>query len=355
MGDLFEVKNNPQLNKDSFIFNREGEYPYFTRTVFNNGIAGYVDYLDEEHKITGGCLAVGMMGMQFFYMKEDFYAGQFTKRLIPKNFDLNEGIASFFIGILNKYKSTFKNVLVRNFEAEFRETVIRLPVKGEKIDFEFIDCFVAEIESKLIDDLGAYLVSTGLDDYILTNQEQEILDDFDNGKIAFGDFKYKDIFNNISQGKRLKKSDQVLGDIPFVMSGTTNTGVVNYVKNPKRSFPGNSITIDIFGNTFYRNYAYGAGDDTGVYWNDEKSYSIETMLFFAGAISKSILGKYSYGRKLRSSQSSNFTMKLPHKNGKPDYETMEIIISAVRKLVIKEIVLLANQEINDTNNFLNNN
>lgn len=52
------------------------------------------------------------------------------------------------------------------------------------------------------------------------------------------------------------------------MSGTTNAGVVNYISNPVASFPRNAITIDIFGNTFYRDYAFGAGDDTGVYWND---------------------------------------------------------------------------------------
>lgn len=50
----------------------------------------------------------------------------------------------------------------------------------------------------------------------------------------------------------MKKDDQLPGDIPFVMSGVTNTGVVGYVSNPVAFFPKNSITIDIFGNAFYR-------------------------------------------------------------------------------------------------------
>lgn len=81
---LFSIKGNPQLNKDSFIFTEEEKYPYFTRTVLNNGVSGYVEYLDEEHKISGNSIAVGMLGMQFFYMEKDFYAGQFTKTLFPK-------------------------------------------------------------------------------------------------------------------------------------------------------------------------------------------------------------------------------------------------------------------------------
>lgn len=43
IGSLFEIKSNPQLNKNCFIFSDNGKYPYFTRTVTNNGILGYVD------------------------------------------------------------------------------------------------------------------------------------------------------------------------------------------------------------------------------------------------------------------------------------------------------------------------
>ena len=81
LGDLFEIQSNPQLNKDSFNFSNNGKYPYFTRTVTNNGILGYVDYLDEKHKVKGGCLAVGMIAMQFFYMEDDFYAVSLPREL----------------------------------------------------------------------------------------------------------------------------------------------------------------------------------------------------------------------------------------------------------------------------------
>ena len=54
----------------------------------------------------------------------------------------------------------------------------------------------------------------------------------------------------------MKKEDQLSGNIPFVMAGVTNTGVINYISNPVASFPKNSITVDIFGNTFYRDYDF---------------------------------------------------------------------------------------------------
>lgn len=113
------------------------------------------------------------------------------------------------------------------------------------------------------------------------------------------------------------------------MAGITNTGVVDYISNPIASFPKNSITVDIFGNAFYRSYSFGAGDDTGVYWSEKDDYSQESMLFFTIAMKKSLLGKFDYSFKLRSSQSLNFTMKLPVKDGKPDFYFMDSFITAL--------------------------
>lgn len=158
------------------------------------------------------------------------------------------------------------------------------------------------------------------------------------GTVKWGEFKYKEVFNRIEQGRRLKKDDQIDGTIPFVMSGTTNAGVVNYISNPVASFPKNAITIDIFGNTFYRNYAFGAGDDTGVYWNDATAYSSNAMLFFAVAMQKSMMGRFSYGKKLRSSQSEDFTMHLPvTADGAIDFDFMESFIAELEAERVAEL------------------
>ena len=155
--------------------------------------------------------------------------------------------------------------------------------------------------------------------------------------VKWGEYEFRQIFNRIEQGRRLKKDDQQPGKIPFVMAGITNTGVVNYISNPVAVFPQNSITIDIFGNAFYRDYAFGAGDDTGVYWNDEIEYSKETMLFFTIAMQKALSGKFFYGKKLRSSQSFNLKMKLPVKDGKIDFDFMESFIAELEARRIAEL------------------
>ena len=176
---LFNVKSNPQLNKDSFKFSENGAYPYFTRTVLNNGIAGYVDYLDEEHKISGNSLAIGMLGMQFFYMEKDFYAGQFTKTIYPKFDYFNSKIAQYFIVLLNKNQKIYQGSLVRDFERLFYNTKILLPTLGGEINFSFMEKFIEELERERVEELDAYLRATGLKNYELTDAEKSALAKFD--------------------------------------------------------------------------------------------------------------------------------------------------------------------------------
>ena len=147
--ELFDVKGNPQLNKESFCFSNLGRYPYFTRTVFNNGILGYVEYLDEEHKISGNSIAVGMMGMKFFYMSHDFYAGQFTKTLFPKINDFDEDLALYFIAMLNKNSDKYLGGLVRDFEKLLYDTDLYVPMNNGKIDYDLIRTFIRAEKKKV--------------------------------------------------------------------------------------------------------------------------------------------------------------------------------------------------------------
>lgn len=52
-----------------------------------------------------------------------------------------------------------------------------------------------------------------------------------------------------------------------------------------------------------------------------------------------------YARNFYAKDADELNIMLPEKDGKPDYSTMEIFISAVQKLVIKDVVLYADQKI----------
>ena len=325
-----------------------GKYPYVVRTSLNNGQKGYI-YEDEVFLNEGNTISFGQDTATMFYQETPYFTGDKIKIVKAKDKRFGRGNAQFFISTMMKSFSSFTWGSSSFNVSIIENQKITLPTHKGEIDFTFMEEFIAELEAQRIAELEAYLSATGLKSFELTLEEEQVLESFNHGELVFADFAFSTVFNRIVQGRRLKKDDQVSGNIPFVMAGITNTGVVNYISNPVSSFPQNSITIDIFGNTFYRNYSFGAGDDTGVYWHDKRIYSKETMLFFTAAMSKSLYGKFSFGNKLRSSQSLNFNMSLPAKDHEPDVALMQTFISAVQKLVIKDVVHYADQKIAATN------
>ena len=152
--DLFKIENNATLNKGSFEFvDSTDEYPYFTRTVENNGIAGYVKYLDEDHKINGNVLAVGMLQMKFFYMSHDYYAGQFTKTVKPLFDGFDEAVGQYFSIWFNKSSEVYKSSLVRDFDRLFYETKVEIPTRKGKIDVAYIREYMQLIEKAVISNI----------------------------------------------------------------------------------------------------------------------------------------------------------------------------------------------------------
>ena len=354
LGELFEVltsKKRFDANKVQVF--EEGKNPYVVRTSSNNGQRGFIDE-DELYLNDGNTISFGQDTATMFYQEKPYFTGDKIKILKAKNKKFNKNNAQFFISTMAKAFSAFSWGSSSFNVSIIENQKLTLPTQNGEIDFAFMENFIAELEAERIAELEAeriaeleaYLQATGLQDYTLTKEEEKALQVFEG--VMFEEFTYQNIFNKIIQGRRLRKEDQISGTIPFVMAGTTNTGVVNYISNPVASFPKNSITIDIFGNTFYRNYDFGAGDDTGVYWNDEKEYSKEIMLFCATAMEKSLFGKFSFGKKLRSSQSVDFKMFLPSTQGVPLYAYMEVFIRAVQKLVIKDVVQYADRKITAT-------
>jgi len=153
----------------------------------------------------------------------------------------------------------------------------------------------------------------------------------------YGKFRLDSLFDHIVQGRRLKKEEHIPGNFPFVMSGTTNTGLVARIGNPINRFPSNAITIDIFGNVFYRDYEFSASDDVGVYWSD-RAFSREVMLYICATIGKHLAGLYSYGKKLRSSQSGKIEINLPtNDDNEIDFTYMELYIREIQANRIREI------------------
>lgn len=288
--------------------------------------------------------------MDFFYRQKPWYAGQFVRKIIPK-IELTEKSILFFTALLNKLKKRLLSVLVRDVDNIFLTSAISLPIKNNDIDFSFIDKFIAELEAERLAELEAYLSITGLKDYELTEEEQKALEDYD--KIEWTEYNLEKLFGKSTRGKRLKSEDRLPGHLPFVTAGEAEEGVSAFIGNDVTVFSENTTTIYMFGSAKYRNYKYGGDDHVAiVHTENVPKYA---AIFITSAIHKvSHCGKFDYSKNFYAKDADELYISLPSVKGSINFKIMEIISSAIHKLVIKDVVLHADKKIDATKEIINN-
>ncbi len=340
LGDLFEIQNTLSFNADQLTFGTE--YDYITRTSQNQGILQETGFVNKENINDAGTWSLGLLQMDFFYRRKPWYAGQFIRKIIPQ-FEVTESSVLFFTTLLNKQKPKLLSVLVRDVDKTFLNIVIRIPVldTGE-IDFDFINSFIAELEAERIKELEAYLTVTGFKDYILTEEEHNVLDSYKEWE--WNSFNLEDLFGKSTRGKRLKSADRIQGELPFVTAGEADEGISDFIGNDVTVFSENTTTIDMFGSAKYRNYRYG-GDDHVAIVHTEALPKLASI-FVTSAIHKSSHnGQFNYSKNFYAKDADALNIQLPSRNGHPDYDCMATFISAVQKIVIKEVVQYADKNI----------
>lgn len=334
--DLFESSNgNFDIQKRHI--NDKGDY-VITAGLTNNGILGKTDI--EAKIFDENTLTIDMFGLVFyrqFKYKMVTHARVFS--LTPKSI-ISENQGIFIAASLEflHYKFGYDNMC--SWE-KIKDEHIKLPTKNGKIDFEFMDSFISELEAERISELETYLKITGLEDYELTDSEMRTLEEFEN--INWGTFNLELLFGKSTRGKRLKGADRIDGTLPFVTAGEADEGISAYIGNSVDVFSSNTTTIDMFGSAKYRNYNYGADDHIAVVHTENlQKYA---AIFVTTAIHKSSYnGQFDYSKNFYAKDADELNISLPKLNDVPDYEFMNKYISAIQKLVIKDVVLYINKK-----------
>ena len=231
-----------------------------------------------------------------------------------------------------------------------KRNIIFLPQTSDgKIDFDFMESFIAELEVERVAELSAYLTVSGLDNYELSNDEEDALKNFQS--LKWDTYNLEKLFGKATRGKRLKGDDRIAGTLPFVTAGEASEGISAYISNEVEVFEKNTTTIDMFGSAKYRNYKYGADDHVAVVHTE--AVPMKAAIFVTSACHKAAhTGKFDYGHNFYAKDADALDIQLPTKDGKPDYDTMTALISAVQKLVIKDVVLYADRKIEGTRQIL---
>jgi hypothetical protein len=91
-----------------------------------------------------------------------------------------------------------------------------------------------------------------------------------------------------------------------------------------------------------------------LYLKEKERRSKLNQLFLTCCIDKSLSHIYSWGYSISNRKIQKDKVSLPVKDGTPDYETMETVISAIHKMVIKDVVLYVERKKKELNKLTEN-
>ena len=228
-----------------------------------------------------------------------------------------------------------------------------------------MESFIRELEEERIRELSAYLTVSGLADATLTANERYALECFD--KLEWKEFRMGDLFDRVSTAKLpykaadLPKEPTAENPLPCLTSSFMNQGLNYYVPKEKATVLKHVISIpsnsDVYRAYYQSNDFTVLSDAYAIRWNwNDKKISAQQYLFMVACINQvTDLPIYSYKNKLGGwNVVQDKYIMLPVRDGVPDYEAMQDFISAVQKLVIKDVVKYAGKKIGATKKVLKN-
>ena len=219
-------------------------------------------------------------------------------------------------------------------------------------DWNYMQERIAELEQERIAELEQYIVAAGLNDYELNELDKEVLSapkekrDFTTGKLFSVEAGDVDIQQKDINGKGCY----------FINSGLGNNGIKGMTDRPAKVFPKNTITVDFWGNAFYRDFEYKLATHNHVFsLSGEVLKNQEVGLYLASSMTY-FRKLFSYNNMGTRNKIMKLLISLPiqtneegtpiidperkyHAEGYiPDWDYMTSYIRAMKKVVIADVV-----------------
>lgn len=291
INDLFEMIQGNGLELLNMNLNDNSNINFISRTSQNNGVIAKVDKFNNIEPFPPGLITVALGGsvLSAFVQRKPFYTAFHIMVLKPKRtMTLKEKLFYAMCIKQNAYRYSYGRQANKTLKD------IELPDNLPKWLYDYkINFSVLDTKSNINDNL------------LLTSWKE---------------FKLIDFFE-MKAGKYYSKDDYSCGETPLISSKDTNNGVMAFT-NLKPEFNGNCITIgkvDI--STFYQEKPFCATSDVTVL--------IPKISFnqYIGLFIKTIIEmdkyRWCYGRQIRLGDCKKISIKLPSKDGLPDFTYME--------------------------------
>ncbi len=333
-------------------------FPAYSSESTNNGIIGYTDspefICNEEHPIF---VTFGDHTRSFNIATKSFSVLDNVKVLLPSIHNIR-----CLLWIITAWQKKIPNLGYARHWKIAKNCVVELPTKDGKIDFDFMESFIAELETQQIAELSAYLKVSGFDNYELSDEELNALQKFakfDNDN--WGTYTVGNLFEKIPtkklpyKAKELPKQPTDDYVLPCLTSSFQNQGLNYYAPKTGATVINNVISLpsnsDVY-RAYYQSRDFTVlSDSYAIRWKlAENKPTPNQYLFMTMCINKvTDLPIYSYKNKLGGwNVVKNKNIRLPEKNGKIDFAFMEAFISAMKKIVIADVVDYSDAKINAT-------
>lgn len=362
LSELFEIVPTKYYRlQNEEILSDDGVVPLISNSSTNNGVMGFSRLQPNNKGNSITCSDTTLGADTMFYQYKDFIGYSHIQHFIPKIKPFDMSVASFIISATRAATSNIRYDYGNKFNREaMNNTVIKLPITAQgEINFDFMESFIAELEAERIAELSAYLKVSGYDNYKLSVGELKAFDDFKN--VEWGEYRIGALFEKIKTKKLPYKAKELPNEatgnyvLPCLTSSFKNQGLNYFAPREGATILKDVITIpqnsDVYRAYYQSNEFTVLSDAYAIDWiYDDSKLSRNQYLFMVMCINKvTDLPIYSYKNKLGGwNVVKDKYILLPQSNGKIDFDFMDIFISAIQKLAIKDVVLYTNKMINIT-------
>ena len=313
------IKRIKPIDIKRYTVEQGEKYPFYGQQLINNGVVDYISvdkrFLNNKEKNVYLLIASNNHSISIvttpFYIKEDHAA---TSTLGHPRMTVKSAL--YINGSIQKVFDTSFDYNAKALQGILQNTKVTLPCSDEdsnELDWKYMELYVDELKNKNIKQIKKFLSDKGYEGVENTNLKEEdyaILEK--NKKIQFQSFGLGDLFDTIKRGKRIKSLDRIEGELPFFTAGVEGMGFSDYIGNEEAEvFPQNSLTIDMFGNTYYRGYKYGADDHVTILYHSNNIYSKRVLQYMQTQINHTLHNKFSYSRNFYPSDAYDVEIKLP--------------------------------------------
>lgn len=143
----------------------------------NNGVIGKTDI--KARIFPKNTLTCDMFGNVFYRDFEYKMVTHARVMCLHPLFELNKKTGLYIASVMNYFKLLFSFADMATW-SKIKNLTISLPVLNEQIAFDYMESYIKALEAERLQELEAYLKVTGLNDYTLSQKEQEALKAFEN-------------------------------------------------------------------------------------------------------------------------------------------------------------------------------